>query len=214
MSVIGIIDYGMGNLHSIGKALDFVAPSERVEVSYDPDVLCKADRLILPGVGAIKHCMDELVRLELDQMLVEFRRRRPVLGICLGMQALFERSAENDGVQALGFIPGEAVEFPRPEDGAAGPRLKVPHMGWNQVHQEREHPLWEGVAQDSWFYFVHSYHIQTQVPECALGTTEYGLRFVSVAVAENAFGVQFHLEKSQQAGLTLLANFVRWDGRP
>lgn len=214
MSVTGVIDYGMGNLHSIRKALEFVAPAERVDVSYDPDLLYKADRLILPGVGAIKHCMDELRRLELDHMLADFRRHKPLLGICLGMQALFEGSAENQGVRALGFIPGEALEFPMPRMGAPGPRLKVPHMGWNQVHQEREHPLWEGVPQDAWFYFVHSYHIQTDAPEHALGTTEYGLRFVSVAIAENVFGVQFHLEKSQRAGLALLGNFVQWDGSP
>lgn len=213
MSVIGVIDYGMGNLHSIRKALAFVAPAERVVVSYDPDTLFRADRLILPGVGAIKHCMDELARLELDQMLIEFRRERPLLGICLGMQALFEGSEENNGVRALGFIPGEALAFPKPRMDTVGPRLKVPHMGWNQVHQERDHPLWAGIAQDAWFYFVHSYHIQTDASEHALGTTEYGLRFVSVAIAENVFGVQFHLEKSQRAGLALLANFVQWDGQ-
>lgn len=212
-SRIGIIDYGMGNLHSIHKALEFVAPSERVEISYDPDKLRRCDRLIFPGVGAIRPCVDELRRLELDRMLREFTQARPVLGICLGMQALFTHCAESGGMPGLALIPGQVHAFSALPQGDGVERVKVPHMGWNQVRQERRHPLWTGLAQDSWFYFVHSFYALPDQTEDTLGTTEYGERFTSVALRDNILAVQFHLEKSQRAGLTLLANFVQWDGR-
>ncbi len=211
-SRIGIIDYGMGNLHSIHKAVEFVAASEQVEVSYDPEALRRCDHLIFPGVGAIRSCVNELHRLELDQMLREFARERPVMGICLGMQALFSYCAENGGVPALAMIPGQVRAFPRPSSADGAARLKVPHMGWNRVHPTREHPLWAGLAPDSWFYFVHSFYVVSDNPADTLGVTEYGLRFTSVAVRDNMLAVQFHPEKSQQAGLALLANFVQWDG--
>lgn len=211
MATIGVIDYGMGNLHSISKALQYVSDGETIEVSYDPDLLAKADRLVLPGVGAIRDCMDELQRLELDQLIKEAAGSKPMLGICLGIEAMMSRSDESGGVDALDLFPGEVLRFPEPEPGVAG-RLKVPHMGWNQVKQTREHPLWKNIPDGSWYYFVHSYYVDARDEEQVLGSTEYGLRFASVLLRENLLAVQFHPEKSQTAGLTLMANFLQWDG--
>lgn len=209
MATIGVIDYGMGNLHSIAKALEYVAPSHRVEVSYDPELLGKMDRLVFPGVGGIGHCMAELQRLELDQFIREVVGSRPLMGVCLGMQALLSRSDENDGVDALDVFPGRVLRFERDADN---PRLKVPHMGWNQLQREREHRLWTDVPADAWFYFVHSYYAAPDDPQQVLATTDYGRHFASVLLRDNVFAVQFHPEKSQGAGLALLANFVNWDG--
>ena len=216
METIGVIDYGMGNLHSLGKSLERVAGNQRIVITYDAKTLLECDRLVLPGVGGIRACMDELRRLELDQLVIEAARKRPLLGICLGMQALLERSEENGGVAALGLIPGTVVRFPDPppeaEGGTQVERLKVPHMGWNRVRQSRPHPIWAGVPDDSWFYFVHSYHAQTQNPANELGRTEYGHPFASAVARDNIVGFQFHPEKSHEVGLQLLANFVAWNG--
>lgn len=212
MAIIGVIDYGMGNLHSIAKAMEHVAPGQRVEVSYDPDQLLRADRLILPGVGGIAHCMQELQRLELDELVQEVAGSKPLLGICLGMQVLLEWSDENEGVPALGLIPGKVVRFPDPAPGA-GERLKVPHMGWNRVRQVGRHPLWASVPDESWFYFVHSYHAAPRHRKHVLGTADYGQPFAAAVGRENIVAFQFHPEKSQAAGMTLLANFVGWDGK-
>ena len=218
METIGVIDYGMGNLHSLGKSLERVAGNQRIVISYDPSALLECDRLVLPGVGGVRACMDELRRLELDQMVIEAARKRPLLGVCLGMQVLLERSDENGGVNALGLIPGSVVRFPDPAPDtehlhAPGQeRLKVPHMGWNQVSQSRPHPVWEGVPQDSWFYFVHSYHAAPQTPAHTLGTADYGGAFAAAVLRDNVAGFQFHPEKSHDMGLRLLANFVNWNG--
>jgi imidazole glycerol-phosphate synthase subunit HisH len=212
MATIGVIDYGMGNLHSIAKALERVSAGERVEVSYDPDKLRRADRLVLPGVGAIRHCMDELRRLELVELVKEAAGQVPMLGICLCMQAMLAHSEENDGTEALGLFPGEVRRFPDPPAGTGG-RLKVPHMGWNQVQAVRPHPLWRGLAPETAFYFVHSYYVEPAEAAHCFGTTEYGQRFCSVLLRDNLLAVQFHPEKSQSAGLTLLANFLQWDGK-
>lgn len=214
---IGVIDYGMGNLHSLGKALERVSSSQRILISYDADELRACDKLVLPGVGGVRACMAELRRLELNDLVREAAGKVPVLGICLGMQVLHEWSDENDGVPALGLIPGKVVRFPDPPAGAAAggaERLKVPHMGWNQVKQTRQHPLWAGVPDRSWFYFVHSYHSAPANPAHVMGTAEYGYDFTAAVGRDNIFAVQFHPEKSQTAGMTLLANFVGWDGRP
>lgn len=212
MATIGVIDYGMGNLHSMTKALGRVAPEDVVMVSSDPEKLRGVDRLVFPGVGAIRYCIDELQRLELDQMLVEFSARRPVLGVCVGMQALLRRSDENEGAWCLNLFPGEVVHFRKDMKDSEGRPLKVPHMGWNRVHQQIEHPLWEGVPQDSWFYFVHSYHAKPDDASQVLGTTHYGGEFASALIRENVVVTQFHLEKSQEVGLTMLGRFVHWDG--
>ncbi|HFD78968.1 MAG TPA: imidazole glycerol phosphate synthase subunit HisH [Gammaproteobacteria bacterium] len=212
MSTIAIIDYGMGNLHSIAKALEHVAADARVRVSADADDILAAERVVFPGVGGIAHCMQELARTGLDEVVRRAVVDRPVLGICLGMQALLDHSEENGGTPCLGLVPGEVRRFAEPLLDDAGRRLKVPHMGWNQVHQQ-PHPLWQGIEQDSRFYFVHSYYADPADPGHIAATTEYGGRFCCALARENLFAVQFHPEKSQHAGLRLLENFSRWDGR-
>lgn len=212
MAVIGVIDYGMGNLHSLGKSLERVAGSDRIEISYDADKLIKCDKLVLPGVGGVRECMKELRRLELNELVIEASKKVPMLGICLGMQVMLDFSEENDGVQALGLFPGEVVRFPDPAQNQAADRLKVPHMGWNRVRQVRPHPVWNGVPDESWFYFVHSYHARPRHPEHTLGTADYVNTFACALARDNLVAFQFHPEKSQGAGLRLLANFVQWDG--
>lgn len=209
MATVAVIDYGMGNVRSVSKALEYAGGGARVVVSYDPDTIVHADHVVFPGVGALRDCMSELHRLELDAVIAECVRTKPFLGICLGMQALFDSSEENAGTPGLGLIPGRVARFPQAvvRDG-----LKVPHMGWNQVHQDAAHRLWEGIAQDSYFYFVHSYYVIPAQRDVVFGSTEYGLSFASVIARGNIFAVQFHPEKSQHAGLALLANFIHWDG--
>lgn len=213
MAAIGVIDYGMGNLHSLAKALERVADGKPVEVSPDPERLAKCERLVLPGVGGVRACMDELHRLELDALVREQAARVPLLGVCLGMQIFLEHSQENGGTDALGLIPGEVLRFPDPAPDAAAERLKVPHMGWNRVRQTQAHPLWNGIADGEWFYFVHSYYAQPRAAAHQAGTSEYGRSFAAAIGRDNLFAVQFHPEKSQSAGLRLLANFCGWDGR-
>lgn len=212
MASIGVIDYGMGNLHSLGKSLERVAGSQRIEISYDPEKLLKCDRLVLPGVGGVLACMNELRRLELNDLVVEASRKVPMLGVCLGMQVMLDHSNENGGVDALGLFPGKVVRFPDPPADAAE-RLKVPHMGWNRVRQNRPHPVWNRVPDDSWFYFVHSYHAQPEQGDHVLGVTDYVTRFASAVARDNIVAFQFHPEKSQAAGLQLLANFAEWNGQ-
>ena len=209
MATVAVIDYGMGNVRSVSKALEYAGGSARVAVSYDPDTIILADHVVFPGVGALRDCMSELHRLELDAVIAECVRTKPFLGICLGMQALFDRSEENAGTPGLGLVPGRVARFPQVaiRDG-----LKVPHMGWNQVHQSVAHPLWDGIAQDSYFYFVHSYYVVPAQQDIIVGSTQYGLSFASAIARGNIFAVQFHPEKSQHAGLALLANFIHWDG--
>ncbi|MEZ5541251.1 MAG: imidazole glycerol phosphate synthase subunit HisH [Pseudomonadota bacterium] len=213
MSSIAIIDYGMGNLHSIAKAIEHVAGRERVIVSSEPAAILAADRIVFPGVGAIRDCISELQRTGLDAVIRQAADSRPLLGVCLGLQALLDVSEENDGTACLGLIPGSVVRF-RSEslDAATGQRLKIPHMGWNQVLQVRRHPLWQDIPADSRFYFVHSYYAVPANPAHIAGTTPYGREFASVLACDNVFAVQFHPEKSQHAGLQLLANFVAWNG--
>jgi len=212
MPSIAIIDYEMGNLHSIAKAVEHVAENTRVLVTSDPAQILNADRVIFPGVGGIGHCMEALIRTGLDQVVIEAAQNRPMLGICLGMQALLERSEESGGTVCLGLIPGEVKRFQDPlVDAVTGERLKVPHMGWNQVHQG-SHALWKDIAQDSRFYFVHSYYVALADPLDQAASSTYGKEFCCALAHENLFAVQFHPEKSQHAGLTLLRNFSRWDG--
>ncbi len=213
MSSIAIIDYGMGNLHSIAKAIEHVAGSERVVVSSDPATILSAARVVFPGVGAIRDCISELQRTGLDRVVTQAAVSRPLLGVCLGLQALLDSSAENAGTPCLGIIPGNVVRFRTDmHDQHTGLRLKIPHMGWNQVQQVHAHDLWKEIPADSRFYFVHSYYAVPTYPEHIAGTTSYGQDFASVISRDNVFAVQFHPEKSQQAGLQLLANFVAWNG--
>jgi glutamine amidotransferase len=213
MNVVAVIDYGMGNLRSVSKALEHVGGGAEVKVTSDPESIRRADRVVFPGVGALRDCMTELARLGLDEVIRECAASKPMLGVCLGMQALLDYSEENNGTPGLGIVPGRVVGFPKPlTDPASGERLKVPHMGWNEVHQTRAHPLWKGVAQDSRFYFVHSYYAVPAKAEQTTGTVHYGADITVALARDNLFAVQFHPEKSQQAGLTLLANFMDWDG--
>jgi len=210
LTSIAIIDYGMGNLHSIGKAVEHVAGDLRISVTADAATIRRADRVIFPGVGAMRECMHELRRLELDALVREIAGDKPLLGVCLGMQALLESSEENGGTPSLGLIPGQVRRFPEGlRDAASGARLKIPHMGWNQVHQ-RPHPLWKDIEQDSRFYFVHSYYPQPSQGALTAATCDYGGRFTCAVARDNIFAVQFHPEKSQNSGLRLLANFVQW----
>jgi glutamine amidotransferase len=212
MNTIAIIDYGMGNLHSIGKAVEHAAPGCKVIITADRNQVASADRVIFPGVGGIRHCMDELNRSGLDRAVLEAARTKPLLGICIGLQAMLEDSEENGGTPCLGLFAGHVRRFSDPLVDAHGQRLKVPHMGWNEVHQH-SHPLWSGIEQDSRFYFVHSYRALADDEGIVVGETDYGGIFASALASENLFAVQFHPEKSQHAGLKLLANFAGWDGR-
>lgn len=212
MNTVAVIDYGMGNIRSVAKAVEHVSDNVRVLVSHDAEKICAADYVILPGVGALRDCMSELQRRELVDAVHECTRTRPFLGICLGMQALLDYSEENGGTDGLSIIPGQARHFVSSRAGGLDQALKIPHMGWNQVHQVRPHPLWRGIVQDSRFYFVHSYYADPELEQTVLATTTYGQPFASVIGRDNIFAVQFHPEKSQQAGLHLLRNFITWDG--
>jgi len=212
MADIAVIDYGMGNLRSVAKALEYVAPSVRVVVTSDPDVVAKAGRVVFPGVGAMGDCVRELDARGLRQAVLEAARSKPFLGICLGMQMLFEHSEEGDAA-GLGILPGKVLRFPAEAMvGDKGQKLKVPHIGWNEVHQVVSHPLWNGIADGARFYFVHSYYVEAGNPDLVAGYTLYPFPFTSAVTRDNIFAVQFHPEKSQAAGLTLLGNFVLWDG--
>ncbi len=212
---VAVIDYGMGNLHSVTKALRHVADETRyhVKIVTSSDDVMAAQRVVFPGVGAIQNCMAELERLDIIQAIIEAIAVKPVLAICVGMQALMAHSDENNGVDCLSVVPGRVQHFSRlhADDTSAHP-LKVPHMGWNQVNQRFSHPLWEGIAQDSRFYFVHSYFVQPHNTAIIAGETRYGGQFTAAMAIGNLFAVQFHPEKSQHAGLQLLGNFLRWNG--
>ncbi|MDG4549354.1 MAG: imidazole glycerol phosphate synthase subunit HisH [Candidatus Contendobacter sp.] len=211
MTSIAIIDYGMGNLRSVAKALEHVAPQARVIVTQNRQDILQADRVVFPGQGSIRDCMRELAHWNLVDVVRDAALGKPFLGLCLGPQALLDFSEENDGVAGLGVLPGRVVRFADPRDPVTGERLKVPHMGWNQVRQAGNHPLWRGIPQDSRFYFVHSYYPRPADETLVAGWTCYGFEFASVIARDNIFAVQFHPEKSAQAGLRLLANFANWN---
>jgi imidazole glycerol-phosphate synthase subunit HisH len=211
MSAIAVIDYGTGNLRSVAKALRHVAPNDEIVVTDDPSAIRRADRIVLPGQSAMPDCMRALHASGLAPLVVELVRERPFLGICLGLQMLFERSEEGPSA-GLGILRGPVVRF---GDLAlpGGERLKVPHMGWSPVHQVRAHPLWAGIEDGARFYFAHSYYPAPDDTSLTAGTAEYPAPFTCAVARANIFAVQFHPEKSHDAGLALLANFVRWDGR-
>jgi glutamine amidotransferase len=212
--MIVVIDYGMGNLRSVAKALQHVAPNREVVVSADPAVIRAADRTVLPGQSAMPDCMKGLLASGLKDVVVEVLQDRPFLGICLGLQMLFDVSEEGP-TACLGALPGRVERF-REETmvGPGGERLKVPHMGWSPVQQTRRHPLWQGVAPGARFYFAHSFYPVPEDSSLTAGTVAYPSPFTCAIARANIFATQFHPEKSQRAGLTLLANFVSWDGRP
>lgn len=211
MKTVAIIDYGMGNLHSVSKAVEHVAAGARVLVTSDANVIREADRVILPGVGAMRDCMAEIRRLEIDTLVQEVAADRPLLGICVGMQALMSRSEENGGVDGINLFPAE-VRFFGHGLTENNERLKVPHMGWNEVFQAAEHPLWHNLADGERFYFVHSYYAEAEGNPDMCGRTHYGVDLAAAVTRGNIFAVQFHPEKSHRAGLQLLKNFVQWTG--
>lgn len=213
MNTIAIIDYGMGNLHSVSKAFEHVAPDAKVLVTSDAETIRQADKVVLPGVGAMRDCMAEMQRLEVDSLVKEVSQDRPFLGICVGMQALLERSEENNGVQSIGLFPGTVSYFgDRLYEGEQ--RLKVPHMGWNKVQQVIDHPLWQDIDDQARFYFVHSFFLPADSKQnYIVGQTQYGRPIAAAIARDNIFAVQFHPEKSQHSGLQLLKNFAHWSGK-
>ncbi|RPH46423.1 MAG: imidazole glycerol phosphate synthase subunit HisH [Burkholderiales bacterium] len=209
MTTIVVVDYGMGNLRSVAKALEHVAPKARVEISGEAARIRAADRVVFPGQGAMPDCMRHLDEAGLREAVLEAARTKPLFGVCIGEQMLFDASEEG-GTAGLGLLAGQVVRFPGDMHGADGARLKVPHMGWNRVAQDRPHALWAGVPDGAYFYFVHSYHARPDDPGLTVGSTEYGRRFTCVVARDNIFATQFHPEKSAAHGLKLYANFVDW----
>ena len=212
---IAIVDYGMGNLRSVYQACHHVAPNDNVLIAHQPEEIRAADRVILPGQGAMPDCMKHLEDSGLLEALLEASKNKPLLGVCVGEQMLFDQSAEvrpnEEWTPCLGLIPGEVLRFnlagKKQADGSA---FKVPHMGWNQVRQDQSHPIWRGIPDLTSFYFVHSYFVKPQRKDDIAGSTEYGEWFTSAVARDNIFATQFHPEKSAEYGLKLYQNFVSW----
>ena len=214
---IAIVDYGMGNLRSVYQAFHHVAPDANVLIAHTPEEIISAERVVLPGQGAMPDCMKHLEESGLLEALLDAVKNKPLLGVCVGEQMLFDQSAEVranshlDWTPCLGLIPGEVRRFELAgklqPDGSA---FKVPHMGWNQVRQEGQHSLWAGIPDLTSFYFVHSYYVVPQRKEDVAGSTEYGDWFTSAVARDNIFATQFHPEKSAEYGLKLYKNFVSW----
>ena len=205
---IAIIDYGMGNLHSVSKALQHVGENIKISITVDPTVINSADRVVFPGVGAIGDCMSEILRLDIGNILKNCIHHKPLLAICIGMQALLEHSEESGGVDCLKIVPGKVRQFDRHNTGPLGDKIKVPHMGWNAVEQCADHPLWNGIEQYSRFYFVHSYYVTGVSNDLVKFETSYGIPFVSGIFSGKCVATQFHPEKSQSKGLQLYRNFL------
>ncbi len=212
---IAIVDYGMGNLRSVYQACHHVAPNDNVIIAHQPEEIRGADRVILPGQGAMPDCMKHLEDSGLQEALLEASKNKPLLGVCVGEQMLFDKSAEvrpsEEWTPCLGLISGEVLRFnlagKKQADGSA---FKVPHMGWNQVRQDRSHPIWQGIPDLTSFYFVHSYYVKPHHKNDVVGSTEYGEWFTSAVARDNIFATQFHPEKSAEYGLKLYQNFVSW----
>ncbi len=215
---IAIVDLGVGNLRSVEQAVMSVAPNAEVVLADNASTLLTADKVVLPGQGAVGTWFRELQERDLTQALNTCIAQKPLLGICVGMQALFESCEEDGGVSGLGLFRGNVRHFKHFHQELAedGPRLKIPQMGWNQVFQLRDHPLWHGIEDNAHFYFVHSYCANT-APDSDLGVVyggaDYGHKFISAVGRNNVFAVQFHPEKSHDNGLRLLKNFTQWDGK-
>jgi glutamine amidotransferase len=207
---IVVVDYGMGNLRSVAQALRAVAPEAEVLISGAVADIDAASRIVLPGQGAMRDCMRSLRESGVEEALLRAAKSRPVMGVCVGEQMLFDRSDEGD-TAGLGLLPGQVVRFQL--DGRTQPdgsRFKVPQMGWNRVRQVRAHPLWDGIADDSYYYFVHSYYAQPASLDHSIGETDYGSPFCCAVARDNIVATQFHPEKSADAGLRLYRNFIHW----
>ena len=204
MQTIAIVDYGMGNVRSVQKALEYVAPNQHCILTNNPQIIRDSDRVVFPGQGAMGACMIALQSNTLIEEIKFSAISKPFLGICLGLQLLFDYSEENNGTNGLSIVPGKVLKF-RNSD------LKIPHMGWNRVNQVLNHPLWHKIENNSRFYSVHSYYVDEEDPNCVVGTSEYGQTFTSAIAFDKLFAVQFHPEKSQSDGLQLLRNFTTWN---
>ena len=204
MSRIAVIDYGMGNLHSVSKALQKVSTIEEIIVTSDPVLIEHSDKIVLPGVGSIRDCMNALRKDDLHKIVRHNIASKPTLAICVGMQMLLESSEENLGTEGLGIIEGRSELFKSSES------VRVPHMGWNQIQQTQDHHMWTDIPDGSYFYFVHSYACKES--DHAVGISNHGQGFISALCKENIFAVQFHPEKSQEVGLQLYKNFISWEG--
>lgn len=210
MTTIVVVDYGMGNLRSVAKAFEHVAPKARVLISGREADLRAADRVVFPGQGAMPDCMRHLDESGLRDAVLDAARSKPLFGVCIGEQMLFERSEEG-ATPGLGLLPGSVVRFPADRMAAAdGVRLKVPHMGWNRVAQVRPHPIWDGVPDGAYFYFVHSFYAEPADAALTVGSSEHGVGFTCAVARDNIFATQFHPEKSAANGLRLYQNFVDW----
>ena len=203
MQTIAIVDYGMGNVHSVQKAVELIAPKDCSIITNNYQVINDADRIIFPGQGAMGSCMSALNECNLIEAVTKSASEKPFLGICLGLQLLFDSSEENNGVNGLSIISGKVIKLPN--NG-----LKIPHIGWNTVNQLSDHPLWHNIDNNARFYSVHSYYVKEECANVAAGSTNYGITFTSAVAQDYLFAVQFHPEKSQQDGLQLLKNFVNW----
>ena len=210
---VAVVDYGMGNLRSVSQAVLAVAAGTplKVIVTSHPEEVRAAERVVLPGQGAMRDCMRELADSGLKEAVLEAASYKPLLGVCVGMQMLLEHSEEQD-TPGLGLIPGRVKRFQL--EGRLqgdGSRYKVPQMGWNRVHQAKPHALWAGIPDESWYYFVHSYYADPSDPHHSAGTSEYGERFTCAVARDNIFATQFHPEKSAALGLALYRNFLSWN---
>ena len=212
MQSVAVIDYGASNLRSVIKAIEHESEGKfKIIITDEADLILCADRIIFPGQGAISQCMNSLQEKNLDQVLIECLKTKPYLGLCLGLQALMESSEEDGGVEGLGVIPGKVIQFPKGQIDNNGDQYKIPHMGWNNVEQSKDHPLWKNISSGEMFYFVHSYYVQPELSVDISGITDYAESFTSAIARDNIFAVQFHPEKSQRAGLQLLSNFLNWE---
>jgi glutamine amidotransferase len=214
MQSIAVIDYGMGNLRSVVKALEHVVDKHQtVELTSDPAQVMRADRVVFPGQGAAGDCMRAIDEYGLRETVIEAAGSKPFLGICMGMQVLVEHSEENQGTECLGIYPGQVHYFGDDHHDRKAEKLKVPHMGWNQLYQSAQHPLWKKIDNGERFYFVHSYYLESTDETLVTGECEYGFSFTSAIGRDNVFALQCHPEKSADAGLQLLSNFISWDGQ-
>ena len=210
MTKIALLDYGMGNLHSVSKALTNVGAE--VSITNDPKVVAAADKIVFPGVGAMRDCMIGMREAGIDDVVRAAVFNKPVMAICVGMQALFEQSSENGGTECLGILDGNVEAFDPSWTDEQGATIKVPHMGWNTITElESNHPLWHGIEDNAHFYFVHSYYCAPNDNSQVAAICDYGQPFCASIIKDNLFATQFHPEKSHTAGLQLLKNFVEWN---
>lgn len=211
MKKIVVVDYGMGNLRSVAQALRAVAPQADIKISGEITDIRNAERIVLPGQGAMPDCMRSLNHSGLHEAMIEAAKNKPILGICVGEQMMFEWSEEGN-TSGLGILPGKVIRFQLDHLlQADGTKYKVPQMGWNRVRQSITHPLWQNIPDNTYFYFVHSFYVVPQNNTHIAGQTEYGLTFCSAVAHQNLFATQFHPEKSASAGLQLYKNFINWN---